>query len=855
MEEKSGLWGKVGTVLSFVRKHALLFTLILVLALQFVPNNEGAFPWGGIWMRMQTKDLPIADRAAESSVENFLQQQATTIAKQQYPNLPEENRRKVVQDIKKKFKEENKEDLDKERKKLADSIRAHYSYEENGQTFGYMPDIDPYFYLRYARNIVKTGHWYDEVKNGIPWDNHMLAPVGTYADLNWHPHVLTLLYRIHSMFNKQVSLMESAAYFPIVFIFLSLIFAFFITRKVAGNLGGFFTVLMLAVMPAVIGRTPWGHADTDAYNVFFPVLAVWLLFMALSAHSWKKQLIWAGLAGVSVAVFANLWTGWWYLFDFILGAIAVAFLVEILINFKKLKEGLASLWQHSRVKKFVLIGISFFGMALIFGGATIGFRNFIQATFQAAIGFTSIKEAALPSLWPNVFTTVAELNPASFSQILGAVGGTLMFSIACLGILLLLVRRDENGKFDVTYSALLAIWFIGTIYASFKGLRFTLLLGPAFAVAFGTAAGLLYQRFAIFGEKQLHIKKIVTGVLLIIILGLIIVNPTKAGTHMVRNSYASVINDVPIMNDAWWNSLTKIKEDSSPDAIVNSWWDFGHHFKFVADRAVTFDGSTQNSPQAHWIGRVLQTDNEAEAIAILRMVDCGANNAYKFALNKTKDPLISVKLVKKIIMQNKSIAAETVKEAGISEEILRYTHCDPPEDYFITSSDMIGKAGVWAHFGLWSFERAETWQKWRHLSEDEAVPQMVERFELDEKEVTQMHRDANALGSEEEANRWISPWPGYITTSPSSCTKTGTSVNCGIVTLNLTDMSNEVRLRKGPAKSGKVIIYEEDGSKEVFSPEGNANLAIVIWPTGKGVQALVAYSEVADSMFTRLYFL
>ena len=85
---------------------------------------------------------------------------------------------------------------------------------------------------------------------------------------------------------------------------------------------------------------------------------------------------------------------------------------------------------------------------------------------------------------------------------------------------------------------------------------------------------------------------------------------------------------------------------------MNSWWDFGHHFKFISDRAVTFDGGTQNSPQAHWIGRVLQTDNEEEAIAILRMLDCGANSAFKLALEETNDPLISVSLVKDIIMHH-----------------------------------------------------------------------------------------------------------------------------------------------------------------------------------------------------------
>jgi len=47
------------------------------------------------------------------------------------------------------------------------------------------------------------------------------------------------------------------------------------------------------------------------------------------------------------------------------------------------------------------------------------------------------------------------------------------------------------------------------------------------------------------------------------------------------------------MNDGWYESLTKIKQNASEDAIINSWWDFGHWFKAVGDRAVTFDGTPQ----------------------------------------------------------------------------------------------------------------------------------------------------------------------------------------------------------------------------------------------------------------------
>jgi dolichyl-diphosphooligosaccharide--protein glycosyltransferase len=848
---------KAQKVVAFAKKHAVLLTLLLVIVLQFVPNPHGNYPWGGMWIRMQSANLPLADSAAASSVDNYLRQQASIIANQQYPNLPDANKKKVVDDLMQKLRTDGKDQLAAEEKKLAQQIRDHYQYESDGRTFGYMPDIDTYFYLRYARNLVEKGYTHDVLKDGVPWDNHMIAPVGTVADKNWHPYVSVIIFKVAKIFDSGITLMESSNYFPIIFVFLSLIFTFFIAQKVSGSIGGFFAVTVLAVLPAVMGRTPWGHFDTDAYNVFFPVVTVYLLMLALSASNLKKQALWGALAGLVIAVYSNLWSGWWYVFDFVLGAFAVAIIFEVVTHFRQLREGVKVLWNHSRIKKFVTIGAVFLVSSAFFCTVTIGFSNFFEGGFKSALGFTVIKNAALANLWPNVYTTVAELNPANFQQVIASVGGTLMFAIALLGIVLLFFKRDEHGKIDITYSVLLIIWFIGTIYASLKGLRFTLLLGPAFAVAFGCAAGLLAKKLGGFGEKSLHMSKTVMNIIVIVVMGVIIVNPASSGAHMVQNSYGSVVNDIPIMNDAWWNVLSQVREKSQPDAIINSWWDFGHHFKYVADRATTSDGAVQNSPQAHWVGRVLQTDNEREAIGILRMLDCGANSAYDFALNSTQDPVVSFRLVKDIIMKDKEDAAQAVKAADVSEEILKYTHCSPPEDFFIASADMIGKAGVWGHFGLWTFDRAEVWQKWKDLPEDESVPQMVKRFNWSEEDARRIYNEANALASEDAANAWISAWPGYLATDTTSCVVSEHTARCGgSIVVNMTTKFAEVRVQQGVAKAGKVIIYNGNGEKQVISvPGGNAGLVVVMWPTGSGVSAIAATSELADSIFTRMYYM
>ena len=44
---------------------------------------------------------------------------------------------------------------------------------------------------------------------------------------------------------------------------------------------------------------------------------------------------------------------------------------------------------------------------------------------------------------------------------------------------------ESDTEIDIKYAIFLIVWFIATTYASTKGVRFTMLLVPAFAIGFG----------------------------------------------------------------------------------------------------------------------------------------------------------------------------------------------------------------------------------------------------------------------------------------------------------------------------------------------------------------------------------
>ncbi|MBR9692424.1 hypothetical protein GOV07_00655, partial [Candidatus Woesearchaeota archaeon] len=363
---------------------------------------------------------------------------------------------------------------------------------------------------------------------------------------------------------------------------------------------------------------------------------------------------------------------------------------------------------------------------------------------------------------------------------------------------------------------------------------------------------------------------------------MLLIQPIQAG-------HRTGLNEVPSMSDAWWDSLKQIDAEAAPDAIVNSWWDFGHWFKYVADRGVTFDGASQNVPHAHWIGRALITPDEKEALAILRMVDCG--NLYGVLDVKeglpSHDDYESIALTKEIIMLPPEEARSRLLEEGVSpaqaEVVLNHTHCEPPENYFITSADMVGKGGVWGHFGSWDFARADAYQNLRTKPQAEAVAVMTAKYGWTQEEASARYYEMQTLPDQTAVNSWISPWPSYPSSSWAGCgyAANGTAIACPLrigvgqqggyntildgLLVNLTDINKSALAigfydgsgRKVGAneavKPGKIIIVE-NGTMTTYNVGTDINQAFIIDLSGSP-RVLMADERNAEAMFTRLFFL
>ncbi|MEK6849605.1 MAG: hypothetical protein AABY01_03470, partial [Nanoarchaeota archaeon] len=441
-----------------------------------------------------------------------------------------------------------------------------------------------------------------------------------------------------------------------------------------------------------------------------------------------------------------------------------------------------------------------------------------------------------------IISRVDSLRPVTF---------LLLFGIP-LGLLLLREALRPNCSFDLKLPLFLLIWFSATMFASTKGIRFVMLLVPAFSIAFGAGASLISERLGRWSQSTLHITPWLIKSVVIVIFALMLIAP-------YQNAIAASRNDLPIMNDGWWNTLTSIHDGSDPDAIITSWWDFGHHFKYVADRKVTFDGASQNEPMAHWVGKILLTDDELLAKGLLRMLDCGSSQAFDVLDKEVNDASKSVNMIYETVKLSKTDAATYLRQHKISEPtieaFLTNTHCDAPDAFFIASGDMIGKSGVWAHFGSWDFNRADIWVFAKKMPHAEAVDFIKLNNNVSTEVAEQLYREVMQITTEGDANAWIAPWPSY-NGDLFGCDLQKDKLMCdNDIQIDLNTMDATIPVQGGLRGPPAVFAYPTKDGLVKKTYTSTAPFGLTLIPNGGRYSILLASPQLSASMFTRMYFL
>ncbi|MBI4148253.1 hypothetical protein HY490_03095, partial [Candidatus Woesearchaeota archaeon] len=444
------------------------------------------------------------------------------------------------------------------------------------------------------------------------------------------------------------------------------------------------------------------------------------------------------------------------------------------------------------------------------------------------------------AIWPNVYQTVQELRPLPLFEVVNSVGGTFLVGISIITLGWITFQNQPLPRKIIL--GILLLWTIGMMYASTKGVRFLLLLVPPLSLGYGLCAGMALSR----------IRQRTTGPIAVRVwqtLAVISAFAVILVSQQVQGAYSVVRGDEPFYHAAWDNILNTIQQSSLPDAIITSWWDYGHLFTYGARRPVTADGGSQHRSATYWTARFFTTSNETEAMNILRMLDCGSNHAYDVLENTTRNSLTAYRILEQLLPANTHDATVILQKEGIDPAaVLPLIKCTPPQAFVIVSGDMIFKSGAWGPFGMWNVTRALTTQLASGKPPPQAVADLVQHLNWTTKEAEEEYE---RIAQTDNIKEYISPLISYDETI-GNCINDSEGLLCANgVRFNLANRTGKLIAANKPIP---VVAPLPDGTLSVTGATGAETAYALLIPIGDRYESILASKPLATSMFAKLYF-
>jgi len=790
----------------------------------------------------------------------------------------------------------------------------------DGRDHAYLGDYDSYLWVREARNYLRSGTTCDAVVAGDCRDAFTLAPVGVEMRYARSLHVAAIVgvRRLIRLFDPKFPLTASAIWVPIIVAVLGVFPAFAIGNRLAGAMGGFAAALAIGLNPLFFERSAGG--DNDVWNVVLPLCAVWAAMAAVASPSRGRRLWLAAVAGGVVGLHAAIWQGWIFTHVVVLAGLGATALIELLRPARTVTPA------RQRLSGAPL-ALATYWLAAAAAGALAGVGSAaLTQPFVIARSLFPTAAAVAPApgpAWPNVFGTVAELTRPGLPMIAYELLGPVYLFIAWLGMLVLVLpeRRWRWWHFAVLIGgtllyrvlvvapglarpvliALLAlpliaallgslwptgspekamrsgallvlVWFLAALFMAFGGIRFVMLLVPPCGLLVGVALGRLHAWLVRVAQPRAGRHARLAAPVLFVVVALALVPPVRLGIAAARSYH-------PRMNDAWWDTLVQLRDTSPPDAIVSTWWDYGHWVKYVAERRVNIDGSTLRTHVPHWLARALLAPTERETVGLLRMLACGSDaapnpegrlGAWGKLVHYGADPVAAYATVLHLATLDKEAARADLLAHGFApaaaDDVLRSTHCTAPPDYLVLSSEMvIGSA--WRSIGSWDARRAWLIDAVGQRPQAEIVADLTSRLDMAPAEARALYARATDLEGKQAVAEFVSPPLGYLVPRWSPCTGPdhgawtcpvkGRADDAVLATVEYDpEAPAETRLRVGDENRAATAVLLA-GSEHVREIAGAGRdtppLGILVDVPGRRV--LVGSPGLLRSTFTRLMFL
>lgn len=368
------------------------------------------------------------------------------------------------------------------------------------------------------------------------------------------------------------------------------------------------------------------------------------------------------------------------------------------------------------------------------------------------------------------------------------------------------------------------------------GLENALMIGSIVFVVLVAVSGVLIYIKKSIKDSDLSIKRAIV----VVLITLALLSPTVCG------AYQTTAATVPGSSDPMWNAMNFVKENSTNDTVIISWWDFGYLFQIASDHPTSFDGGSQSGDRAYWVGKALATSDVVQSKGILQMLATTGSNASELLCEYTGSNVTAVNALNQTLGMSRDQAKSTlIKTYNLTDQqasaVVQQSHPSNPNNVsFVLSSDMIGKPGWWSYFGSWNFDTLNS-TNYQYYMASNYVP-----IKPNSQGTITVLNDSGILYNAE-----VKRGPAVSNTSiNTSTTAQMTAVwakNGSNVDLNGTEYN--------PLKASNLLCIENGylTANETLSSDGNYTLYLL--GSGDDYTAILMDNTLKDSVFTRLFLL
>jgi len=534
----------------------------------------------------------------------------------------------------------------------------------------YLYEYDPYFMYWSTKQLIDygPGRWFEltaeNVKNfWYPWGRNVVT-----TEYPGVPYIGYIAYYLASPFlwglSEEEKLMTICVVLPVIAGMIEVIVAYLIGKEIKDSKTGIFAAFMTAVLPSAIDRTIAGFYTKLGFGVMFFLCSLLFYIKMLKETKSRMKLVYSLLAGIFLGLVGFTWGGYTYtalviaafgLLMVILGlnneSFTVNYTVSVVIALSILllvpKIGLRLFTTAPGVALITAILALFLDLALIKTGVSrlrrltilVGIASVLGLTYsilvmQGIVGVLPGRMLSIMLPWLRskyvLFASVAEHAALSWDFIFYHLSPA--FFLIPIGLLYMVLDRSKERY-------LVFIAAITSIYGFASAAYLAHLAGPLAAItgAYGLTKLLdvfiteLIKKPPRKKKVKIFVKIDPVPIMAVIVLLLMVITITVPVGIRAGDVAPTIISPQMISrgkNTAWIQALQYIKQNTPPNAVIASWWDYGYHTAIVGNRTSVCDNATLNSTQIRLMAWALMGNESYAADIFLRKFRMPPNASY-----------------------------------------------------------------------------------------------------------------------------------------------------------------------------------------------------------------------------------